>query len=176
MTAIRNAAIQDFKMIQPLEELMFQIHRSARPDYFKDLTESYTQTDFEEFLSLPDSIALVAVCQERIVGLCFGSIRKTAENPFCRSRKIAFIDDLVTLPEYRGQGVASSLLARAKELAVHENAEAIELCVWDFNQAALKLYRKLGMTIQYSRMEFPLPIQDPAQASDPQSSAQNQTT
>ena len=63
------------------------------------------------------------------------------------------IEDLFTLPEYRGRGIASRLIEKAREQAKAEQADALELCVWSFNASAMRLYEKLGMKVQYYRME-----------------------
>lgn len=150
---IRKAKAEDFEQVRSLEELEFQIHRQARPDYFKDIDVSYTKEEFENLLSLTCPIAWVAECEEHIAGLCFGKIDMTPDSFLCRSRKVAFIEDLVTVPDYRGQGVATALLKEARRQAIEAHAETMELCVWNFNADAVKLYEKLGMHVQYCRME-----------------------
>ena len=152
MITIRNAQLADYEMVKRLEDSVFLIHQQARPDYF-NTQASYTKQAFEELLALPVPIALVAVCGEQIAGICFGKIEQTLGNSFCKKRTIAFLEDLFVLPEYRGKGIASSLIKKAREQAIAQNAETLELCVWNFNTDALHLYEKLGMKVQYSRME-----------------------
>lgn len=152
MITIRNAEPTDYEMVKMLEDSIFLIHQQARPDYFNSQAW-YTKEEFGELLMLPTPISLVAVCDEQIVGICFGKIEQTSGNSFCKGRKIAVIEDLFTLPKYRGRGIASSLIKKAREQAVAENAETLELCVWNFNTDALHLYEKLGMQVQYYRME-----------------------
>lgn len=155
MITIRNAVPADYEKVKSLEDSLFNLHRQSRPDYFHAQAQ-YTKQEFEALLALPSPIALVAVCEKQIAGICFGRIFQTPGNFFCKKRKIAVIEDLFTLPEYRKRGVASGLLKKARQLAIAENAETLELCVWDFNAGALHLYKKLGMQVQYYRMEAPL--------------------
>lgn len=54
------------------------------------------------------------------------------ENLVCKSRKVVFIEDLVTLPEYRSQGVAIMLITEARNQAVDENAETPEALCLEF--------------------------------------------
>lgn len=152
MFTIRNAQKADYGMVKALEEYLFNIHRQARPDYFKEQAQ-YTEKDFEELLMHPEPISLVAVCGKQVVGICFGKIEQTAGNSFCKSRKAAVIEDLYILPEYRERGIASSLIKKVREQAVAGGAETLELCVWQFNADALHLYEKLGLQVQYYRME-----------------------
>lgn len=150
---IRQAEAGDYEAVRFLEELDFEFHRQARPDYFKDQTEGYSRKEFEELLALPCPVAWLAIKNGCVAGLCFGKINKTKSNKVCKSRKVAFVEDLFTLPEYRGQGVATALFSRVREQALAESAEALELCVWNFNERARRLYEQLGMSVQYFRME-----------------------
>lgn len=150
---ICGAKISDYDSVSVLEEMEYNLHRQARPDYFKDLEKSYAREEFEELLGLPCPIALTAVLNRAIIGICFGKIDMTPENEVCKSRRVAFIQDLVVLPEFRGKGVAGLLMEKARELAVKEGAVGMELCVWNFNEQALRFYEKLGMKVQYLRME-----------------------
>lgn len=156
MITIRNAKETDYEQIKILEDAVFQFHRQARPDYFNPQYD-YGRQEYGELLARPAPIAYVAVCEERIVGICFGKIEQTAGNVVCRGRKIAVIEDLFTLPEYRRLGIASDLLKKAREQAIAQKAESIELCVWGFNESGLRFYEKQGMQVQFCRMEERLP-------------------
>lgn len=154
MVTVRNAEMADYEEVEHLEELVFQFHQQSRPDYFQPPAKySYTKEDFAEFLALPCPIALVAVCDGSIAALCFGKITQTTENAFCKARKIALIEDLITLPEYRRQGIASNLMKEAHKIATAKNAESLELCVWNFNPDAVEFYKNFGMQVQFYRME-----------------------
>lgn len=152
MITIRNVQITDYEMVSVLEDAVFKLHQEARPDYFVSQTH-YSKEEFEELLARPVPISLAAVCGEQIAGICFGEITEMSENTFRKGRKIAVIEDLFTLPEYRGRGIASRLIEKAREQAKAEQADALELCVWSFNTSAMRLYEKLGMKVQYYRME-----------------------
>lgn len=52
-----------------------------------------------------------------------------------------------------GKGIAAALMAEARKQAQHAGAVSLELCVWNFNESALRLYEKLGMKVQFLRME-----------------------
>jgi len=56
----------------------------------------------------------------------------------------AFVDDLAVLPEYRRQGIASALLARAETGAILRGCEKIHLECREGNAAALRLYEMRG--------------------------------
>ena len=150
---IRKATPDDYPAVCALEEMEFAVHQTARPDYFASPEGSYTKEEFAELLSHPCPVCWVAVYKGAIVGLCFGKIEKTPDNPIFQSRVVAFIQDLITQPEYRGKGVATALMEKAQEQAILEHAVSMELCVWNFNRNAVQLYEKMGMKVQYYHME-----------------------
>lgn len=150
---IRTAEPADFEEVRVLEELEFSFHRKARPDYFRDLRNSYSEEEFTELLSHPCPIALVAIKGGKLAGICFGIIEETSGNSVCKPRRIAFIQDVVTRPEYRGRGIATALMEKARRQAIQAGAVSMELCAWGFNEKALRLYDKMGMKVQYYRME-----------------------
>jgi ribosomal protein S18 acetylase RimI-like enzyme len=55
-----------------------------------------------------------------------------------------YINMLATYPRFRGQGVASELLAEADRLALAVQCELISIAVFASNPDALELYRRLG--------------------------------
>jgi GNAT superfamily N-acetyltransferase len=55
-----------------------------------------------------------------------------------------WLEDLFVLPEYRRGGVGMALLRRVAQIAIDRDCGRIEWAVLDWNEPALKLYRKLG--------------------------------
>jgi GNAT superfamily N-acetyltransferase len=55
-----------------------------------------------------------------------------------------YLEDLFVRTEYRGRGVAKTLLANVAFLAERENRSFIRWTVLDWNERAITLYRKLG--------------------------------
>lgn len=153
---IRRARPDDYEAVASLEVLLFSLHRASRPDYFKDASDCYPPSEYRALLTDPDPIACVAEADGALAGLCFGKVEVKPGNTVCKSRRIAVIEDLIVHPAYRGLGIAAALLARAKAQAVRSGALSLELCVWPFSEAALRLYEKLGMQVQYTRMELRL--------------------
>lgn len=153
---IRGAVPEDFEAVRVLENLDFSAHAQARPDYFREGQVLYSRQEYEALLAHPCPIALVAEEAGAVAGLCFGFVTDHPGDAFCKPRRFALIQGLVTLPEYRGRGIATALLARAREQAVQAGAVSLELCAWAFNERALRLYEKAGLKVQYYRMEMDL--------------------
>ena len=150
---IRQAVWEDYPAVQTLEELVFRRHQEARPDYFRSEGTGYSQAEYRALLDRPCPIAWVAEADQDVVGLCFGKIEETGGDAFCAPGRVALLEDLAVLPAYRGRGIASDLLRRARAQAREAGAVSVELCVWAFNAAALRLYTRSGFQIQYYRME-----------------------
>lgn len=110
---IRKAVLDDYAAVKALQDMVFAIHRKARPDYFKSMENSYTKAEFEELLAHPCPICWLAVEGETIVGLSFGKVEETQGNSTCKSRLVVFIEDLVTLQEYWGKGIGTQLMTKA---------------------------------------------------------------
>jgi GNAT superfamily N-acetyltransferase len=62
-----------------------------------------------------------------------------------RGRQL-FLEDLFVGSEFRGKGIATSLLAQVAEIAVSENCRAVRWEVLEWNQAAVNLYTSIGTT------------------------------
>lgn len=157
---IRPAEPEDFEAVRVLENLDCSVHAQARPDYFRDGQADYSREEFETLLSRPCPIALVAEENGAVVGLCFGFVTEHPGDSFCKPRRFALIQDLVTAPACRGKGIATALLGHARLMAAQAGAVSMELCVWAFNETARALYEKAGMRVQYYRMEMDLTKED----------------
>lgn len=65
-----------------------------------------------------------------------------------------YITNIATLPEYRGQGIATSLLTRLDSVAKLEGLSFISLEVRKTNQKAILLYEKFGYKTEGVRKNF----------------------
>ena len=55
-----------------------------------------------------------------------------------------YLEDLYVKPEYRGRGVGLALLQMVASLAVERGADRLEWSVLNWNELALRFYRKIG--------------------------------
>ena len=82
--------------------------------------------------------------------------------PFLELEKIAagswLLQAISVLPEFRGQGHANALLARAEEEAKGSGAKTITLQVEEINQIALKTYTSNGYSEIDRRELIPFPF------------------
>lgn len=150
---LRRAVQEDYEAVRALNALDFRYHQNARPDYFRPDWGDYSRAEFQRLLAHPAPIAWVAEVQGQVVGFCLGTVGEVEGTAIRRPRRVAAVEDLAVLPAFRRQGIASALLEQARQQAKELGAQALELCVWGFNQEARRLYERLGLTAQYTRME-----------------------
>lgn len=55
-----------------------------------------------------------------------------------------YLEDLFVLPAWRGRGVGTALLSHLARLAVERGCGRMEWSVLDWNDAAIRVYRKIG--------------------------------
>jgi ribosomal protein S18 acetylase RimI-like enzyme len=86
----------------------------------------------------------VAEVHGRVVGFVsvLGVCR--SEAPDDDSTPFAYVDDLVVLPDYRGQGHGQELLRQAEAYAMACGRSVLRLCVKGGNQSARAFYARAG--------------------------------
>ncbi len=60
------------------------------------------------------------------------------------ARRGLYLEDLFVLPAFRGRGVGRALLARLARIALDRHCGRFEWSVLDWNEPAIRFYRKLG--------------------------------
>ena len=61
---------------------------------------------------------------------------------------ILYIEDLFVLPEYRGRGIGTSLLAELSRIASERECQRMEWHVFAWNTAAIRFYESIGSTVR----------------------------
>ena len=84
--------------------------------------------------------AFVAEIDGRIEGL---AIFYEGINSF-RARPFLFLEDLVVTAAARGRGVGEALVAAVAREALARRASRVEWAVLDWNEGALRFYRRIG--------------------------------
>jgi len=60
------------------------------------------------------------------------------------SRRLAVIEEVVTLPEYRNRGFATALIREAIDRAIADGADCVELCVRADDAKTRSFYESMG--------------------------------
>ena len=142
---IREASAADCGALGELLGEADSLHRENLPGRFKRPEGPVRAREY--LLSLmadPDVALFLAVEGERLIGVVHVLIRETRDIPILVSRRYGFVENLVVREGLRRKGIGSALMERAHEWAKSRGATEIELNVYEFNQSAIGLYRKLG--------------------------------
>ena len=73
-------------------------------------------------------------------------------------RNVAYIDNVVTLPEFRGRGVASAAVKASVRASLREGAQLVFLLAEE-NGAAQRLYERLGFRVHRRCYGFTRPLE-----------------
>lgn len=71
-----------------------------------------------------------------------------------RGQRGFYLEDLYLKPAYRGRGIGEALLVELARIAKSRKFARIDFLVLDWNEAAVKFYKKLGATIDESERHF----------------------
>ena len=117
---IEEAGWRDFNELRQLENECFPL-------------DAWPIWDVLGILSLPSIIRLKAVMDEKMVGFVAGDIRKHEDT--------GWIATLAVTPDERRNGIATALISSCE---IQMNVKNIKLAVRRSNDAAIRLYLKLG--------------------------------
>lgn len=153
---IRKLRENDYDMVSQFMAQLHNLHAERRPDLYRQLEEIgtvYTKEEFFGMLQDDEMITLGAESAEGdLMGICIATVRQS-KHPIMVPKKTVYIEDIYVSEQYRKQGTGSCLYQAVEKLARDIGAERIDLCVWSFNEAALRFYEKAGMKPQRWLME-----------------------
>ncbi len=95
----------------------------------------------EEYIEEGSGVTLVAQHDDKVVGYVRVEIR---DKPLLAAGKIGVITELYVMPQFRGRGVASSLVEEAGNAVTAMGINVITAEFPDLNFVAKNFYKKLG--------------------------------
>lgn len=144
---IRALQKKDYPVIDLYMKELHGLHVQERPDLFAPLEHPYSEEEFFRIIADEKHIT-AAVAEENDMVIGFGTAVLKEKSGMINGLKTAYIDEIFVRKEYRRQGVAAKLLEEIECRAKERGAERIDLMVWEFNEAAIELYRSSGMRPQ----------------------------
>jgi len=139
---IRKASIKDLKDIIGLNKRLFKYDSEEFDDTLNFDWPSKNKEYFKESIINEDSIAIVVDNEGIIVGYLIGSI-KEAEN-YRKINRIAELDNMFLLQEYRGRGIGSELCEKFIEWAKKKGLKIARVVASASNRLAISCYKKKG--------------------------------
>ncbi|HLZ59266.1 MAG TPA: N-acetyltransferase [Ktedonosporobacter sp.] len=145
--AIRIAGPEDIATIEELD----QLSTSPTRDIHRDMEKYFGSVD-------PSTHEHTVIFLAEVAGSLAGKAELMLP-PAEALHSIGYIKRVVVHPDFRGQNIATSLMEYILTFAHTElHLEAIDLHVWEENQAAIKLYEKLGFQFQHRELYYRLPL------------------
>ncbi|MBR3970985.1 MAG: GNAT family N-acetyltransferase [Ruminococcus sp.] len=130
---IREIKDNDF---QQLMELYTHLHEKDIPE--KDERVSAV---WENIISDKNHHIIVAEYEGKIISSCVCVI---IPNLTRNQRPYAFVENVVTHADYRGNGIATACLDYARDIAIKENCYKLMLLTGSKNENTLNFYRRAG--------------------------------
>ncbi len=118
--AIRPATWRDFRAVYALEKLCFG-------------REAWSSLDVLSALSFPETVRLLAECNEEVVGFIVGDIR--------RKEGLGWIATIGVHPDFRRKGIGMRLLEACEQAL---GTPRVKLTLRVSNRGALSLYHQAG--------------------------------
>lgn len=150
---IRRLRAEDYQAYHDLMMQVHGLHVEHRPDCYV-ACDPFTRENFSDMLADERVHPFCAEENGEVIGLGIVRMRVTPPGTPMQPRTVAFIDDVVVDGQHRGKGVGTAILLRLKQLAAEMRADSLELMVWSFNAAALRMYEKAGFTPRSLILEY----------------------
>ena len=132
------------------------LHARGRPERFR-LTDQPARSRrlFDAHLDDADQALFLAEVNSVVVGLVRVQVHERLESPDVPAlapQRYAMVQELVVAQANQRRGIATRLMTEAHRWARDRGVTEVGLSVYEFNQAALRLYRKLGYSTVSRRL------------------------
>ena len=117
----------------------YRYHQNGRPDIFSNISNETLKEDLIRYLD--NLITIVILDGDIIVGYLSYKIKE-------KPTKKLDVDQLIISERYRGKGLGKKLMDEAKDIALRNECDRIELNCWMFNENALAMYEHIGYNRQ----------------------------
>ena len=131
--------------ITEINNMLTDLIQDERKNYDSNINENYKVKEFyEKMINNDDRRILVARDNDIILGYVYGFIQ---DNGSLYNNKVAQLDALFVKEQYRGNGIARSLMKEFINWAEEKEVAYIELSVCKDNTNAISLYENEGFCI-----------------------------
>jgi ribosomal protein S18 acetylase RimI-like enzyme len=149
---IIKGSASDLPSLEPLWVAVHRAHVASMPELAPYVSDAETWAErralYEQVFAKPDTVLLLAYEGEALIGYALGHVLPVQDtwiaDTWRTGPRVAEVESVSVLPEYRGQGVGTALMD-----ALERELEALGIS--DFivgalagNEDALRLYRRRG--------------------------------
>jgi GNAT superfamily N-acetyltransferase len=145
---IRDAELSDLQTVQTLIHEQTQYHAAILPDIIQVFETADMTERLEIILNQPDQRLMVAVADNRIIGMIEVMIKSNPPAPMFKPRRFVLINDIIVTESARRLGIGKRLMKATEAWALENDINEIELNVWEKNANALVFYEKYGFTTE----------------------------
>jgi GNAT superfamily N-acetyltransferase len=150
---VRPATPGDYEALVVLFDELDEIHRQARPDFFRSFDgPARTRQQIERWLAGPGSAVLVAERGADVIGLAVLLTRPPSPFAGAVPRTVIELDNLVVRAGQRSWGVGRRLLVGSVDWARRQGATHVEVAVHSFNRDARRFYENFGFARSIDRL------------------------
>jgi ribosomal protein S18 acetylase RimI-like enzyme len=150
--SVRPGTLADLELLAPLWVAVHRRHIASMPElapYVDDAASwSKRRELYRELLAKPDTILLVATVDDDAIGYGLAHVMDVDEtwipDTWQTGRRIAEIESVSVLPEYRGHGLGSHLLDELERQLAAAGIDDLILGVLPGNADAIRLYERRG--------------------------------
>lgn len=153
---VRPATMTDHASVNRVSAESAALHARAHPERFVAASDALPADHFRHLLDTENSEVYVAVRDGDVVGYATVQLHETRPYPVVRPRRFAVIDEISVAESVQRQGIGRLLIDAVLGWARDRNASAIELNVFEFNEAAIAFYEDVGFTPIARRLALPL--------------------
>lgn len=149
---LRTGSTDDLDILEPLWGAVHHRHAATmpelRPYVSDDQTWQMRRTLYADLLAKPGTVLLLASIDDRVIGYGLAHVLAVQDtwiaDTWATGPRIGEIESLSVLPEFRGSGLGTHLLAQLEERLRASGVDDLVLGVLPGNHDALRLYERLG--------------------------------
>lgn len=142
---IRSATNDDLAILAQLNEPVQSLHAALYPADFKgDVDAANVVSFFERMATKPENSIAIAEQDGVPVGYIWFAISARPENAFKPAQSFVYIHHVSVATNARRRGVASAMLAYAKEQAHAAGVDEVRLDTWIANVEAQQFFEAHG--------------------------------
>ena len=143
--SIRKATSNDYNSLCKLFDEIDSLHRDHLPHIFQKPSSTSRKRDYYLGLITDENVGFfVAEIGKKLVGFVHAIIRDSPDMPIFIPRRHAIVESVLVKSGFQNRGIGRLLMDKIQEWAIAKGVTSIELNVYEFNQAAISFYERLG--------------------------------